>query len=141
MANHPIALERVLFTRSIVVAIQAHAEHDGKINALPENQIDVTPIEGQPRKYVAVMSTKLNTEGDAGAPYMIDMECIGFFITDDTLTEDEARRGVLITAHNVLYGAIREAVAWLTGRQPHGTLVLGLSVLQTKKPEEKETTL
>ncbi|MFZ3160606.1 MAG: hypothetical protein WBI05_11840 [Rhodoferax sp.] len=34
------------------------------------------------------------------------------------------------TAHNVLYGAIREAVSWLTARQPYGAVMLGLSVLQ-----------
>jgi hypothetical protein len=34
----------------------------------------------------------------------------------------------------VVYGAIREAVLWLTGRQPYGPLSLGLSVLKPQEP-------
>lgn len=73
------------------------------------------------------MSSKYNINGDSAYPYIIDMECIGFFSVDSKLSKDEAMRGVMITAHGVLYGAIREAVAWITGRQPFGPLMLGLS--------------
>ena len=61
------------------------------------------------------------------------MECLGIFLADPKLTKEEAMRGVTITAHGVLYGAIREAVAWITGRQPFGPLILGLSVLKTSQ--------
>jgi len=84
------------------------------------------------------MHTLLNQDGDPAAPYIIDMECIGMFIVDESLAAEEAARGVTITAHSVLYGAIREAVSWITGRQPYGQLMLGLSILRPKSLDEKK---
>jgi len=84
------------------------------------------------------MTSIFNAEKDKAAPYHFDLQCMGIFHADGTLTEEEAMRGVTITAHNVLYGSIRECVAWLTGRQVYGSLILGLSVLRTsKKPSEE----
>lgn len=126
-----------MFTRSIVVAIPDHKPSDpSQLNPGPENSINVLPIEGQEGKYQVSMGTKLNINGDPAYPYIIDMECIGVFSVDDKLTQEEARSGVTITGHNVLYGAIREAIAWITGRQPFGQLILGLSVL---RPAQQET--
>ena len=79
------------------------------------------------------MQTKINLEQEVAYPYSIDIECVGIFVVDDTLVEDEAYRAVMITAHSVLYGAIRETVAWITGRHPYGPFVLGLSVIQPTK--------
>ncbi|MEN9419419.1 MAG: hypothetical protein RI988_3039 [Pseudomonadota bacterium] len=76
------------------------------------------------------MRTVINPSMEKTAPYSVEMVCTAILHADDTLTEEDASRGILITAHSVLYGAIRETVAWLTGRQPYGPLVLGLSVLR-----------
>ena len=134
--KHPIQLERVMFTRSVVIAIPDHQPSDlAQISLVPENSINVTPINGQDGKFQVSMGTKLNINGDPAYPYIIDMECIGVFSADTKLPEDEALRGVTITGHSVLYGAIREAVAWLTGRQPFGSLMLGLSILRPTKQE------
>ena len=125
-----------MFTRSIVIANPDHQPGDPtQISPGPENTINLAPIEGQKGRYQASMNSKLNINGDAAYPYIIDMECIGVFSVDNKLTEEEAARGVMITAHSVLYGAIREAVAWITGRQPFGQLILGLSVIQTSQQE------
>ena len=135
-SQHPIQLERVMFTRSVVIAIPDHQPGDLAQKILgPENTINLVPIDEQEGKYQVGMSSKLNTIGDATYPYIIDMECIGVFSVDTKLSKEEAMRGVMITAHSVLYGAIREAVAWITGRQPFGQLMLGLSVIQTSQPE------
>lgn len=134
--NHPIQLERVMFTRSIVVAIPDYKPSDpAQINPGPENSINALPIDGQEGKYQVSMGTKLNINGDPAYPYIIDMECIAVFSVDPKLTLEEAMTGVTITGHNVLYGAIREAVAWITGRQPFGQLMLGLSVLRPAQQE------
>ena len=134
--QHPIQLERVMFTRSIVIAIPDHQPVDLAQKSIgPENTINMLPIDGQEGKYQVGMSSKLNINGDAAYPYIIDMECIGVFSVDTKLSKEEAVRGVMITAHSVLYGAIREAVAWITGRQPFGQLMLGLSVIQTPQQE------
>lgn len=136
--KHPIRLQNVVFTRSIVVAIPDYkTEGNAHTEAGPANTLDVVPLEGQAGHYQANMQCKLNTEGSNTSRYLIDMECIGVFFAEENLPAEEALRGVTITANSVLYGAIREAVAWLTSRQPHGTLMLGLSVLQQKAPEKK----
>lgn len=127
---HPITLQTVLFVRSTVVAIQAHVPGEALLSDSPENNITVNKVEGQTGIYNASMRTIINADMDASSPYFVDMECLAVLTADDTLSEEEALRGVTITAHSVLYGAIRESVAWLTSRQPFGPLMLGLSVLK-----------
>lgn len=134
--QHPIQLERVMFTRSIVIALPEHLPGNPAQKILgPANAMSLVPVDGQEGKYQVSMSSKFNIDGDVTYPYIIDMECIGVFSADAKLSKEEAVRGVMITANSVLYGAIREAVAWITGRQPFGQLMLGLSVLPTSQPE------
>lgn len=136
---HPIALAQVFFSRMVVLAIPEHESlEDGKANILPTNSIHVQMIEGIPGRWVATMRTILNPDRDPIDPYFIDMECVGAFDVSEELPYDEAHRAVTITAHNVLYGAIRESVSWLTGRSAHGPFMLGLSILKPKTSEEKE---
>jgi hypothetical protein len=85
--------------------------------------------------YVAIMRTVINPDKEKTGPYSVEMICMATLAADGSLDEAEAQRGVTITAHSVLYGAIREAVAWTTGRQPYGQLSLGLSVLRSKPTE------
>lgn len=131
----PLQLERVVFTRFVVAAIPEHdpPESGHSLVDLPQNKVDVGKDPEQPRTYVVTMRTLVNPTKSKVDPYFIDVECLAVFVADEKLSEEEARRGVLITGHNVAYGAIREAVAWMTGRQPYGSLILGLSVL-TPKP-------
>lgn len=129
--KHPIQLVRVIFTRSVVISVPEHQPNDPSLIILgPENSINVTAIDGQEGQYQVSMGAKLNTEGDIAYPYIIDMECIGVFSVDAQLSKEETMRALTITGHSVLYGAIREAVAWITGRQAFGQLMLGLSVLR-----------
>ena len=134
--SHPVTLERYFFTRSVVVTVDSHKRGEGVLLIGPENKIDLAAIEDNPGHYQVTMRSTFNNNGDPSAPYTIDMQCVGFFIADSSLSPEDAPRVVRITAHNVLYGAIREAVAWITGRQPFGTLVLGLSVLQSPQPNK-----
>ncbi len=130
----PIELERVIFTRSVVVSIQGHDPSSApKELAGPDNDINVSPIEGESSVFMATMTTKMNLEGSPEYPYTIDMECLGFFRIIDEADEKARNGGLLVVAHSVLYGAIREAVSWLTARQAYGSVSLGLSVLQPKK--------
>ena len=135
---HPITLEQLFFTRSLVIAVPGHQPNGTLVSVAPQNAIEVGKIEGSTGRYTATMKTLVNQSFDKASPYAIDMECVAVLIADDTLTEEEARRGVMITGHSVLYGAIREATAWLTGRQPYGQLMMGLSVLRGKPPETPE---
>lgn len=139
--QHPIILENIVFTRSVVVAIFEHANHEnfGKAAAAPTNTVNITTADFETGTFEVVMRCQLNPEGSPEAPYTIDMECLCILRGDmvKLKTREEATRGVMITAHSVLYGAIREAVSWITGRQPYGTLMLGLSIL---KPKVEPTT-
>jgi len=135
---HPIVLESLMFTRSVVVAIPGHQVDPSMVKKGPENSLNVTKVENDRGLYSATMKMVMNLDGETTYPYLLDMECIGTLRADDTLSHEEALRGAYITANSVLYGAIREAVAWITGRQPYGSLVLGLSVLRsTPQPEAK----
>jgi preprotein translocase subunit SecB len=127
--THPITLLQVFFVRSVVVANAAHTPSETAAVLAPVNLLDVKKMPDREHLYQAHMRCTINAENDISQPYMIDMECVGNFEVDATLTPEEAERSVLITANSVLYGAIREAVSWLTGRQPFGPLTLGLSVL------------
>lgn len=131
---HPIALEQVFFTRTVVVAIPEYRAGEGAVVPAPDNRLEVAPMANAPGRYLATMRSTLNADGDPAHPYTIDMECIAILVVDDSLTGEDAQRGVTITAHSVLYGAIREAVSWITGRHPHGAVMLGLSVLQSRPP-------
>lgn len=128
---HPITLQKLFFTRSVVVAMADFVMQEGYEFPLPENHLNLSKSPEKPNVRVATMKTLLNPSDDKAHPYSIDMECVAVFVVDDTLTEAEADRGTLITANSVCYGAIREAIAWITGRQPYGELLLGLSVLPT----------
>lgn len=145
MNKFPIELKQVYFTRSIVVAIAEHAQKENtadvsspRVSSAPVNSINVSFIDGSDNEYVVVMQTLLNMDKDPSDPYMIDMECVALFHVSSELSKEEAMKGVTITGHSVVYGAIREAVAWITGRNPFGALNLGLSVLTPSKSNTTE---
>lgn len=130
---HPITLQKLFFTRSIVTAVPDH-QPSSKLLEGTDNTFSCNPIKDRPGYYNASMQSVMNRAGDKSHPYVIDMQCIGEFFADETLDASTALRGVYITAHSVLYGAIREAVNWITARQPYGPLLLGLSVLKSATP-------
>ena len=129
---HPISLVQVFFTRTVVLSVPDHEITDEKLHYAPLNNIDLEKVPDVENRYAVTMRTIVNPDQDTADPYFIDMECVGLFDVVPDISEEEARRGVTITAHNVLYGAIRECVSWLTGRHPYGNLTLGLSVLKKR---------
>lgn len=141
--KHPIILDTVMFTKCMVIAVPGYEppEGDTPLVSGPENKIQVRKdTERGAGWYEATMHTLFNPTMEKTSPYSVEMICTALLHADDTLSDEEANRGIHITAHSVLYGAIRESVAWLTGRQPYGALVLGLSVLRpTAKTDEAAT--
>lgn len=140
MANFPVQFLDLFFINSSSEAIVSHQEflkEGGEVNLRHHNKIDVEKISGDKKdpdesggvEYSVSIRTVINPDGDADYPYKINFHCIGYFFVDSTLTDEEAKKAVSITGHSVVYGAIREAIAWVTGRQPYGTLKLGLSIL------------
>ena len=127
----PLVLERLVFTRSVVIAIPNHKPNENPDPLAPNNTLDVHPMEENPRRYMVIMKSVFNHAENPTYPYVIDMECLAVFAADSSLPHDEALRAATITGHSVLYGAIREAVSWITGRQPYGPFMLGISVLKS----------
>lgn len=116
-----------------MIAIPGHEPPTGGQGTVsPENTINVMRDPSNPRQFIATMRCLINKEEAPTNPYSIDMECVAQLETDGTLSPEDELRGVTINAHSVCYGAIREAVAWLTARQPYGPVALGLSVLRTQ---------
>lgn len=131
---YPIQLDELVFLRCSVIAVPGH-EPGAKI-ASPDNHINVTQEPDDPRRYRVQMRTLMNQDMDKAIPYAIDMECLAFFtVVDPALSAEDSLRGVTINGNSVCYGAIRETVAWLTGRQAYGRLLLGLSVLRPPQPD------
>jgi Preprotein translocase subunit SecB. len=134
---YPISLLNVFFTRSIVITVQEHQSSGQPIQFPPQNEIQVHQHPNEQGQYIASMRSRLNPEGAASDPYIIDVECAAIFKVDASLDVQEAYKAVTITGHSVLFGAIREHIAWITGRQAHGQLTLGLSVLRPKQPSDE----
>lgn len=128
-ASH-IALEQLFFTRSVVLSIHDYQPDDDAAVQSPENTVSVSQISESPRRYQIVMRSQLNPAGTKNCPYVLDMECVATLTADDVISPEDASRGAAIIGHNVAYGAIREAVSWITGRHPFGSLTLGLSILR-----------
>ena len=125
----PINLVQLHFVRSVVIAMPGYVRVEGEQQPAPVNKLNVTKAAVQSDTYQVEMLTVVNPEMDNIAPYHIEMSCIATLVVDQGLQEEEALRGVTITAHSILYGAIRESVSWITGRQPYGPYLLGISVL------------
>lgn len=139
MDKFPVELKQVYFTRSIVVALSNYELKDVVvIHFPPVNTLNVQYIEGSDNDYVFVMQTLLNSDKNPLDPYMIDMECVAQLHVSSELSKEESLKAASITGHSVVYGAIREAVSWITGRHPFGPISLGLSVLTSKVAETSE---
>ncbi len=138
----PIRLEQVFFTRQIVIAVHGYVQPKDGDSAkvlLPTNTITVLPVPQRLKVYAVTMQTIFNLEQDVSAPYSVDMECHAIFVAKEDAPEEEVQAALTITGHSVVFGAIREAVYWMTGRQPYGPMPLGLSILQpaSQVAEEK----
>lgn len=136
--NYPVSLEQLVFTRSIVLSVEGYDPTVGTTAPPPNNNIGIQKIDESGRKYQVSMRCLLNENGEKNCPYIIDIECHAILSVNDTLSEEKANEGVTVIGHSVCYGAIRETVAWLTGRQVFGQLMLGLSILGGKPPELAE---
>ena len=140
MAHHPISLVNLQFVRTHVESIPGY-QADGLMDpGEVKNNITFTPPDEGSDMWFAHMTTVVNQDANPSHPYRIEIDAIAHLKADmEELSVEDAAKGVAITAHSVLYGAIRETVMWITGRHPFGSLMLGLSVLTPPTPPSEDT--
>ncbi len=140
--DFPIRLEQVFFTRQAVEAIPSYVPKGGPtiIDMVPKTTIKVHPVPNREKVYAVAMRVVFNDAKESTAPYFIDMECHAIFIGNAAFPDDEIKKAATITGHSVVYGAIREAVYWMTGRQPYGPMPFGLSILKPAEDAQKDAT-
>lgn len=143
MDKFPLELVSVNFTKTIVEAIPNYEpSNESTIQMAPKNTITAQALPKQESDVNAIdrrvfhMKTVMNPEKLATSPYFIEIECFAIFKVVSDIPELEITKALTITGHSVVYGAIREAVSWLTGRHVNGGLFLGLSILTPQSKEE-----
>lgn len=141
---HPLRLQTVTFTKlNFEVMFDFDLEKHPEMEVHPINNIGVQESPDKSHYLLAQMNTLINPEKNSDEPYHIEAICLAVFEYPPSMPLDEAKRAVMITGHNVCYGAIRETVSWLTGRLPYGPVQLGLSILnlppRQKEPEVEKT--
>lgn len=57
-------------------------------------------------------------------PYAVEIKAAGLFTVDETIAEDKREAFVYESGAAMVYGAIREMVATITGRSVHGPFTL-----------------
>jgi|APLak6261675998_1056109.scaffolds.fasta_scaffold00509_11 preprotein translocase subunit SecB len=140
MSDYPVNLKHIYFTRSIVISNPNHTPTGVTVTSIkPINHINVEKHPEIHSDYIVTMKMIFNQDNDPISGYSIDMECVALFSVEN-LNDTEALKAVTVIGHSVTYGAIREAVLWITARHPFGPLSLGLSILgaqKEQKPDEK----
>lgn len=135
MQSLPITVDRYFFTRFCVESNPALAQSENqRVVASVDSKLQINMVPNSPGIYVAEQQVKIDANSDTSIPYSIDVECIGFFkVEDQSLGEEERKRGVTILAHTVLYASVRDAVLAATARQPWGPFSIGISVLKSQE--------
>lgn len=138
----PLTLHSVIFTKLNFETVFEFNPNEMAIRELkPLNNVAVQETPDRPNTIAVQMTTQINPERNKEEPYFIDVVCLALFNYEENTPVEELHRAATIIGHNVCYGAIREAVSWITGRLPYGPVGLGISVLQpTPNPESKTET-
>jgi preprotein translocase subunit SecB len=126
--HYPIELVQTFFVRSVIIAIPSWQSSESA-QVGPHLKLNVPADPDTAGIYTCSMRVTFNPNQDQTAPYFIEMECIGQFKSTGVADTEKTRRALAITAHNILHGAIREAVTCGTSRQANGPIVFGLAVL------------
>ena len=135
VVDFPVLLQNTFFTRFVVIPVAGHdPDKHQSLNLPMNNRIRMEVVDEVAGEYALVMRTILNEEEDPVDPYHIDIECVVVFKAVPGKDLLEVKKAVGITGHSIAYGAIREAVAWVTGRSAYPPLLLGISVLKKPTP-------
>jgi hypothetical protein len=138
--NFPLRLHTVTFTKLNFEVMFEFDPEKSPMEVKPDNHIGVQEAPPEQKNFLlAQMNTIVNPNKTSDEPYHLELICLAVFEYPPNMPIDEAKRAVMITGHNVCYGAIRETVSWITGRLPYGPVQLGLSILNPPKRLTEES--
>jgi preprotein translocase subunit SecB len=112
-------------------------EQAREINA--KTEVSFAQNETDARQWQVTLSVEFSGKG-APAAYKGRVDYMGYFTVATDYPEEKMPRMVAITCPSMLYSAIRELVALLTGRGPHRPLMLptvSFQDLNIEKPSLK----
>lgn len=89
-----------------------------------ESDIQVSQSRTQERRWRVELAIKFSAKGTAVAAHKGEVTYVGIFTVDPKYPAENMPRLVAVNAPSILYSAIRELVALLTGRGPLRTVQL-----------------
>ena len=140
MSLDDLVLEPHTFTH---VRVMALAKFDPSVaqtsNGDIASQLTVKGSTSEANQYIAQLRVQFNTDGDSRYPYAVDISCMTTVKVKIPKSEAEDREIVAITAHQMLFPAIREMAAMITARQPWGQMTLGFSQMKAVPADPEES--
>jgi preprotein translocase subunit SecB len=121
MKKSPLQLKGLFFVK---VAVEAGPELDAAAECDIETKHFVDRLEKADRTWNILLSVTTKPPKEKKAPYTIDVEVYGRFQVSDDWPKEKTVALVYANGTSLLYGAVREMVANLTARGPHGMVVL-----------------
>ena len=134
MSAQLLLIDRIEFS---TIKVEAREGEFSRHEHFPQLEIDPAPIKfftrsdlaypddelDDPRHFILTYGVRVHEdEPNTASPYNFEVEAIGYFryVGNEEFTGAERFRAVRFSGYQVLYGAIREMVANLTARGPHG---------------------
>lgn len=120
MTNAPISLDHC-FPRKIALEINP----EGSANEIITRcQQEFAQNKENERQWQVILSVSIEGKEGAPGPFTGRVEYVGVFSIDPSYPAEKMPKLVAVTCPSILYSAIREMIALLTGRGPHRALLL-----------------
>lgn len=143
MKISPLQLKQYALTE---VSVKANPEHT---SAGDDADAQHTPISAEvcraassenPREWKVDLKVALGQSDPGALPYFVQIAATGIFEVMPQVPDDFIERIVSANGPAVLYGAMREVVASITGRGPHPALLLpSVTFIDMAPPAEQQT--
>jgi preprotein translocase subunit SecB len=78
----------------------------------------------EPLKFWLGLEYALQSDKEKRCPYIVDMKAVAFFDVDESVPEEKRDLLIYENGSALVFGAIREMIASITGRSLFGTLML-----------------
>lgn len=118
-----LKLNKYFFTR-IKVEANAAAGKQSEYESEISSHAECEPHKDDPRKWMVVLTVKVEAEKDKIHPYEIDVQVIGLFTFLKEEDPEKIKKIVHVNAPSLLFGAVREMVANVTARGPYAAVQL-----------------